>query len=70
MNPDEIMLLDWLNRSTGSSRLSNAMFNGIKSGSMNGKAWLEQIRQWSLECVEGATLALNAAERIYGKTLK
>lgn len=70
MNQDEIMLLDWLRNSTGSDRLTAAMVNGIMRGTSGGRARLELLRQWSREGVEGATEALNAAERIYGKTLK
>lgn len=67
MDPDEMILMDWLGKNTGSDRITAAMANGIMKGTSGGKAWLEQLRQWSREGVEGATSALNAAERIYGK---
>lgn len=66
MNPDEIMLLDWLAK----TKRSKHALEDIKRGSDCGKKWLNWFRRWSAEGIDGATAALNAAERIYGKTLK
>lgn len=66
MNQDEITLMDWLRKRGITSRA----FTDIKHGCRRGVIWLAGIRQQSAEGVEGATAALNAAERIYGKTLK
>jgi len=70
MNPDEMLLLEWLNKNAASPSFSQGIFHEIKTASKHSKAWLEQLRQWSREGIEGATSALNAAERIYGTANK
>lgn len=68
MNPDELLLFEWLIKNSSSRRLMAAdAIASIKNGSSVGYAWLGALRRRSLDGADGATSALNAAERLFGK---
>lgn len=64
---DEMLLLKWLHENLGSPRIVHLVLKDIKNQTPLGRHWIGKIREWSLEGIEGATAALNAAERIYGR---
>lgn len=67
MDPDEMILMEYLPSSQFTPHFKDMVLREIRAASVYGYDCVENLRQQSRDGIEGATSALNAAERIYGK---